>query len=197
MIVQNESLVENNNDETLTIAWSFINFFEENTDGVYLLDSKYEDGITKYYFNSFINQFPIFYYGNEYGQAIEVHIKNNEVIYYKSNRRIDFEIMNVNHMWEDGLSFSEIFDVNFDIISDNYKRDMKVDKIDDMKIYIFEIVNAIELFDFEYFIDSKTRSNNFVPAWKIKIADTIYHFDFYEGVLLGIEEGNISGLEKN
>ncbi len=184
-------------EDLIQKALSFINYIEGNSEDLYLSEHIREGDVEKFFFNSYVNQHLIYYFGNQDGYSIEVQIKNDKIVYYKSNRRKNLEELQIENFWENGLSFSSLFDRNFDVISENYQSDMKIDSIDDNRLYIFEIVNAIQSYDFEYYIDAQIRSNSIVPAWKIKIANTLYHFDIYEGTLLEQSKEYENGLEEN
>ena len=184
-------------EDLIQKSLSFINYIEGNSDNLYMAEHTREGDIDYFFFNSYVNQHLIHYFGNQEGYSIEVQIKNDKIIYYKSNRRKNLQELQIENFWEKGLSFSSLFDRNFDVISENYQSDMKIDLIDDNRLYIFEIVNAIKTYDFEYYIDAQIRSNSIIPAWKIKIADTVYHFDIYEGTLLEQSKEYENGLEEN
>ncbi|MCD6436406.1 MAG: hypothetical protein J7L15_08500 [Clostridiales bacterium] len=183
--------------DDLKLAWGFLKYFEKDDNDLYL--SHYEKvGETSYfYFNSLIDNQTIYYSGLQNGEAIEIHIKNNIVNYYFSNIRDNFKVFNVDIFWDKAIKFSDIFNNNFDIISKNYQEDLNIKNIEDVKMYILQIVNAIESFDFEYFIDVTSKSNSVIPCWRVKIGSTTYHFDIYEGIPLKIIKEKIDGLEKN
>lgn len=184
-------------EDLIQKSLSFINYIEGNSDNLYLAEHIKEDDIDYFFFNSYVNQHLIHYFGNREGYSIEVQIKNDKIVYYRSNRRKNLQELEIENFWEKGLSFSSLFDRNFDVISENYQSDMNIDTIEDNRLYIFEIVNAIQSYDFEYYIDAQIRSNSIIPAWKIKIANTVYHFDIYEGTLLEESKEYEDGLEEN
>jgi len=192
-----DNVINKGFDKNLDLAVSFIKYFRGNIDDIWLTNYVENDNIIKLYFNYKIDGNNIYNKGNFNGSSDEMHIKGDEVVYYRSSSKTDFDAIYFSDFWENALSFSNIFDKNFNIISENYMIDNDKDEILDSKLHILMIVNAIELFEFEYFIDTTIKTNNYIPAWKIKIDNTIYHFDLYEGILLHFEKEDIYGLEEN
>lgn len=184
-------------ENNLNFAVSFIKYFRGSTDDLWLTDYINVDDVVKLYFNYKIDGNNIYNKGNLNGSSDEIHIKGDKIVFYKSSRKTNFNAIDFSDFWGKAVSFSKIFDDNFDAISENYMSDNNIDKILDSKLHILMIVNAIELFEFEYFIDTTIKTNNYIPAWKIKIDNTIYHFDLYEGILLYLEKEDIYGLEEN
>ncbi|MBN2260774.1 MAG: hypothetical protein JW702_09535 [Clostridiales bacterium] len=197
MISENHTAKEYSFADDLQTAWEFISYFEENNKDLFLSDYKKIGNVSYFYFNARINSYNIYYGGKNNGNAVEIRIKNNEINYYYSNRRTNFEIFDVGMFWDKAESFSKIFDTNFELISQNYQTDFNIDEINEMRLYILQIVNDIEAFDFVYFIDASAKSNNVIPAWRIKIGPRCYYFDIYEGILLEDIKEKANGLEKN
>ncbi|MEA3423957.1 MAG: hypothetical protein U9Q80_09215 [Bacillota bacterium] len=197
--LENEKYVseEDTFSDNLKVAWGFLKYFEKIDNDLYLTDYEKIDETSYFYFNSLIENQTVYYNGKTNGVAVEIHVNKNVVNYYYSNRRTDFEVFDVEMFWDKADSFSGIFDKNFDVISENYKEDNNIKNITDTRLYILQIVNAIEDFDFEYFIDTTSKSTNVIPCWRVKIGSSVYHFDIYEGILLKITKEIVDGLEEN
>ncbi len=183
--------------DDMEVAWGFLEYFEELENDLYLTDYEKIDNVSYFYFNSLLENQSVYYDGKKNGVAVEIHVDNNIVNYYYSNRRTNFEVFDVDMFWDKAKSFSGIFDKNFNVISDNYQEDLNIDKIIDTRLYILQVVNAIEYFDFEYFIDTTTKSTSVIPCWRVKIGSSIYHFDIYEGIPLKITKEIVDGLEED
>lgn len=183
--------------EVVQQAWAFVEYLEGDTGGVFLMDVLQSGQRTTLWFGTEIEDQWLYHLGTDRGEAIKVEIQGGEVIYYRSNRRVDFEPIDVSHLWTQGMSFSKIFDKNFDTFKDYYEDDVDRQSTGDTRTYVFEILNAISAYDFEYFVDIDKRSNSIIPAWRIQIADTVYHIDIYDGVLLGVEKEVPRGLEED
>jgi hypothetical protein len=193
--VEPDSIEEVSYEESIKIAWAFAEYMEDDITGLYMMSAVREDNRIKVYMGSEINDHMLYYLGSDIGEAIEIHLIGEEVVYYQSNRRVGFEEIDISHLWTNGLTFSKIFDKNFNTMLKNFEANSNRQIASDTRTYVFEILNSISSYDFEYFMDVDKRSNSIIPAWRIQIVDTIYHIDIYDGVLLGIEKGPDYGLE--
>jgi hypothetical protein len=193
IIYSDNSLRDGLEDESLDISetvvkgLAFVESIEGDAQDLYLLQTVRQDGITEIYYGTYIEDNFVYNYGTPYGASVVIHVYDNEVVYYSSSRKRVVESMDVSQMWDQGMTFSQIFDLNFETISENFQDDSGIDEILNNREYIFRVVNSIKSFDFEYFVDVSQGSNNVIPAWRMKIEDTLYHIDIYTGHLLGIE----------
>ncbi len=179
----------------LQTAWNFIHYFEEDIEGLRLLKSEAQNQGILFTFTHSVAGTPIYYKGALEGEAIKVRVENGAVVDYRSNIRRKITEFRVDEFYGSADSFSRIFDKNFDTFSDNYRDEGDTPFTSDTQAYIFQLLNDIESFRFEYYIDTTVNTSTVIPAWRITIGGYVYHIDIYQGTLLHTGEERDHGLE--
>ncbi|WZL73081.1 two-component system activity regulator YycH [Clostridiaceae bacterium 35-E11] len=134
-----------------------------------------------------LNRFPI-YYSDEIGsEAIEVHVMGEQITYYKRLLKKEKIAMNFLENNEDTLILStpEVIDQNFDMIMEDYIKDMNIAIQGTMMEEILkEVLSSIETVEIGYYYKPMKEPDKLIPVWIIKLDKRIYYFDVYTGTLM-------------
>lgn len=170
---------DNSFENKLNIAIKFITSkvnFPFSKDDIYISDYEYDENFEKHKF-SFgyrLNGYQVGMHMGKDDRLIEVEIKNQTVIYYKSMIKLaGTSIINSEGKM---LGFLDVIRNNIDLIRNNYYKSKNInpENVLSDKFPVADYVNDVML---TYYLVGE----EFKPAWKIGIDDIVYYFDIYDG----------------
>lgn len=176
----------------LSTAMESAKKYGEVVSNMYLSDyEKYESGksiVRVFYFNYRIKELNVYTLGQQSGNAYKIEITDGKTTLISKNIR-KYIGTEESRNTGDALRIEEVINQNADLVLNNYIRDndLVLDS-ENRYFYIYKMLQDINELDLGYFVDPKTTSTELVPIWKIKISDTMYCFDLYNGTPLAVEK---------
>lgn len=166
-------------DMALKRAVDFVmnrNDFPFKKDEIFLSNYEYDDKqkTYKFAFGYRLKNYQIGMLLGKDSRFIEVEIKNDRVIYFKSMiKTAGLDIVNEE---EKIIGWLDVIRENIDLIKKNYyaSRNIDTEKVLSDKFPVIDYINNVMI---SYYLVG----DEFKPAWKIGIDDIVYYFDIYDG----------------
>lgn len=180
--------------EGLGIAIKELQNYGALPNGFYLSqykETKDESGnlIRSYGFNYEMENLPIFLDGDENGQVMTVDIIENQVTGVKRKLSRYISTFSVGEIWDEPMNVLAIFDLNYDVISENFARTDYVPKPgvvagseEDVNL-AFEMLQNIKSVNLVYYANAD-QSESFIPAWHVLVGTHQYIINIYSGEIL-------------
>lgn len=180
--------------EGVAVALSGLQSYGALPKGTYLSGYKeYKDKegylVKQYAFNYEVENLPLFLEEDMSGQPMVVELTGKQITSVK--RKVSQYVSNfsVGEIWDQPMTVLQLFDVNYDVISNNFAKDdykaipnSGLSPSEDQN-FPLKILQEIELLDLIYY-GNASKSESLVPAWHIKIGSHQYVINMYSGEIL-------------